>query len=124
MPPGTGVVAWTPPPRRTYARGDNLTTKRGTRQFNGRPAAAARAHSRPDSPGVAKKFQRGVFRCVPRGLRLRDKREEFGGKVKDGGDRIGRLPAEGGGARGNVDEHQREVEAEREVQAAPGERDV
>src|ERR1044072_2807 len=44
--------------------------------------------------------------------------------MHDGGERFGRVPAEGGGAGGGVDEHQREVEAEREFEAAPRDGEV
>src|ERR1700759_1312479 len=70
------------------------------------------------SRGVAKKFQRGVR------VWLREEREQPAGKVKDGGKGFGRLPAERGRARRGVNEHERKVEREREVESAARERDV
>src|SRR5579885_1967320 len=82
------------------------------------PPPPARRLSPFDSTGVAKKFRRGVRVC------LREEREQLAWNVEDCGEGFGRLPAERGRARRGVDEHEREVERECEVESAARERDV
>src|ERR671927_37051 len=62
--------------------------------------------------------------CVAFVPKSGDEREKSVGDAEERGEGFGRLPAQGGGARGCVYEHERQVEAEREVQAATRERDV
>jgi hypothetical protein len=53
-----------------------------------------------------------------------DEREQTVWDVQERGESFGRLPAHSGRARRGVHEHERQIEAEREMQSAARERDV
>src|SRR5947209_5975009 len=61
---------------------------------------------------------------MQQGRRSGEEREQPVGEVEEGDERFGRLPAERGRAGRGVKNHERQVEAEREVEPAPRQRDV